>query len=180
MEIINKRVQAIEAGEATKDDLLGALMESNIKDIQDHGKNNKDVGMSIEDVIEECKLSTLLGKRPLQCYWSGQWYCFVKIRTGKIEQDKSELWGDDAKEFRPERFSEGISKATKGQLSFFPFGAGPRICFGQNFVMTQAKMALALILQHFTFELSPSYAHAPSNLITLQPQYGAPIILHKR
>ena len=44
MGIISKREQAIEAGEATKDDLLGALMEPNLKEIRDHGKNNKDVG----------------------------------------------------------------------------------------------------------------------------------------
>ena len=60
--IINKREKAMKAGKtANSEDLLGILMESNFREIQEH-QNNKKIGMSAKDVIEECKLFYLAGQ----------------------------------------------------------------------------------------------------------------------
>ncbi|KAK3027833.1 hypothetical protein RJ639_040583 [Escallonia herrerae] len=85
-----------------------------------------------------------------------------------VHRDR-DLWGDDMEEFKPERFSKGVSKETNHQASLFPFGLGSRICIRQSFAMLEAKLALATISQHFSFELSTSYAHPPYNIITMQP-----------
>ncbi|KAI3743820.1 hypothetical protein L1987_56887 [Smallanthus sonchifolius] len=102
----------------------------------------------------------------------------IQLHTMLMHHDR-DIWGHDVKEFKPERFSEGVLKVTKGQTSYFPFSGGPRICIGLNFAMMGAKLALAMILQHFRFDLSPTYSHAPHSIMTLQPQFGAHVILHK-
>ncbi|KAE8712250.1 CYP749A22 protein [Hibiscus syriacus] len=88
------------------------------------------------------------------------------------------LWGDDVHLFKPERFAEGIARATKhNAAAFFPFGLGPRSCAGMTFAITETKIALSMILQCYTFTLSPAYVHSPMSIFTLRPQHGIQIIL---
>jgi len=93
-----------------------------------------------------------------------------------IHHDKT-LWGDDANEFNPGRFCIGVAGAAKHPLAFIPFGTGPRACIGRNFGVIEAKVVFAMILQRFSFEISPSYRHAPTVLMMLYAQYRAQIIL---
>ncbi|KAL9232037.1 hypothetical protein vseg_007186 [Gypsophila vaccaria] len=86
------------------------------------------------------------------------------------------LWGPDVLEFNPTRFSQGASRAATHPTAFMPFGIGARQCVGQNLALLQAKLAIAMILQRFTFDLSPNYKHAPTILMLLYPQHGAPVI----
>ncbi|GMN44337.1 hypothetical protein TIFTF001_013531 [Ficus carica] len=86
-----------------------------------------------------------------------------------------EIWGEDANRFNPLRFTE----PRKHIASFFPFGLGPRICAGQNLAMVEAKIIVATIIQRYSLTLSPTYVHSPMLFITVQPKYGAQILLRR-
>ena len=89
-----------------------------------------------------------------------------------------QFWGEEVELFKPERFSEGIAKATNDNMAaFMPFGLGPRICVGFNFAALEAKMAMSMILQRYSFTLSPGYVHSPFQYVTVRPQNGVQVIL---
>ncbi|XP_068657085.1 cytochrome P450 734A1-like [Aristolochia californica] len=93
------------------------------------------------------------------------------IPTISLHRD-TRLWGEDSEEFNPQRFEE----PRKHLAAFFPFGLGSRICVGQNLAMVEAKVVVAMVLQRFILSVAPTYVHAPTQLVTLQPQYGAHIL----
>ncbi|KAG9447488.1 hypothetical protein H6P81_013616 [Aristolochia fimbriata] len=249
--IIKKKEKAMKMGESATDDLLGLLIETNLKESDIDVEGGKSKRLTVEDVIEECKLFYFAGQETTSVLltWTmivlsvhSDWQARAReevlqifgknkpdydglsrlkivsmilyevlrlyppvvnlirtpvrremkigggitIPTGVqlclpillVHHDK-EIWGEDADEFNPERFSKGVSNASKYQTAFVPFGWGPRICIGQNFALTEAKLALSMILQNFWFELSPAYVHAPFSVVTIQPQHGAQINLHR-
>ncbi|GAA0167372.1 oxygenase [Lithospermum erythrorhizon] len=92
----------------------------------------------------------------------------------------SNIWGRDAHIFKPERFAQGVTKATNNNAAaFLPFGSGPRTCVGLNFTTNEAKIVLSMILQRYKISLSPSYVHYPADIFILTPKNGVVVILEE-
>ncbi|KAH9825321.1 cytochrome P450 monooxygenase [Melampsora americana] len=64
----------------------------------------------------------------------------------EIHRDPT-IWGEDANEFLPERWLDG-REIPSG--SYLPFIAGPRVCIGQQFAITEVTVALVRLLQSFS------------------------------
>ncbi|XWS45969.1 hypothetical protein CRYUN_Cryun14cG0024800 [Craigia yunnanensis] len=65
------------------------------------------------------------------------------------------IWGDDAEEFRPERWldEDGMFRQ-ESPFKFTAFQAGPRICLGKEFAYRQMKIFSAVLVRCFVFKLS--------------------------
>ncbi|KAI2617316.1 cytochrome P450 [Hypomontagnella submonticulosa] len=57
---------------------------------------------------------------------------------------RKDIYGDDADEFRPERW-----ETLRPTFEYVPFNAGPRICVGQQFALTQIAFVTLRLLQAF-------------------------------
>jgi cytochrome P450 len=91
---------------------------------------------------------------------------------------KPSLW-DNPDRFDPERFlPERV--AVRPRFAYIPFGAGPRICIGAAFAMTEAILMLATIAQRYRLRLKPDHPVEPQGLITLRPRHGIRMILQRR
>ncbi|MFD1016679.1 cytochrome P450 [Winogradskyella rapida] len=75
------------------------------------------------------------------------------------------LW-EQPERFLPERFSEGGRKFSS---QYFPFGAGPRKCIGNNFAMFEMIIAISELVGRY--KISPNFKDiAITPLITLKPK----------
>lgn len=70
--------------------------------------------------------------------------------------------------FRPERFSPEAERQ-RDKFTYLPFGAGPRMCIGNNFAIMEITMLLAKLFSRFDFEMLNQTEVKPDPLITLRP-----------
>ncbi|KHJ42759.1 hypothetical protein D918_07259 [Trichuris suis] len=64
-----------------------------------------------------------------------------------------DIWGPDADEFVPERFSEDQLRSVH-PLAWIPFGAGPRRCIGERFALLEMKLTLTRLLRKYKIFLN--------------------------
>ncbi|KAH0766263.1 hypothetical protein KY285_002134 [Solanum tuberosum] len=64
------------------------------------------------------------------------------------------VWGDDAEDFRPERWLKDGIFQPESPFKFIAFHAGPRLCLGKDFAYRQMRIISMALLHFFRFKLS--------------------------
>ncbi len=85
---------------------------------------------------------------------------------------REEDWVEPQK-FNPDRFV-----GVKNPSAYFPFGAGPRMCIGNNFAMLEMQIFLVQFLRKFRVELDALTDDSIEALITLKPKNGITLQIH--
>ena len=87
----------------------------------------------------------------------------------------AEFW-EKPSEFIPSRFNDTHKKDNSDY--YYPFGAGPRMCVGNNFAMFEMILAVAEIVR--TYKIKTSLEKVEINpLISLKPK-SVPLLFEER
>ena len=78
----------------------------------------------------------------------------------------ADFW-EDPNDFNPDRF--GPSNQIKYSENYYPFGAGPRMCIGNNFAMYEMILAIAELIGNYKIETKTTPIKIKP-LITLKPK----------
>ncbi|KZT65615.1 cytochrome P450 [Daedalea quercina L-15889] len=90
--------------------------------------------------------ATILGHH----FKEGTW---VSVPLYHLHRDES-IWGSDAAEFRPERWTEASPERKKQMMdAFAPFSVGPRACIGRSLAIMQLHIIIASLLRRYDFVL---------------------------
>lgn len=82
----------------------------------------------------------------------------------------------EPEQFNPERFLNADSR----RYAFIPFGAGERICIGNNFALLESQLLLAMIVRYYDFELLNSGEAEIEMMVSIRPKGGVPVRLRQR
>jgi len=87
------------------------------------------------------------------------------------------LW-HDPDTFDPSRFLPDMPAPPR--FSYLPFGAGPRICVGAQFALTEATIVLSAIVKRFDISLESTRPVLPVGAITTKPDHAPAFRLRLR
>ncbi|KAI8096414.1 cytochrome P450 [Halteromyces radiatus] len=110
------------------------------------------------------------------------------IRAGEVVMWSSyalgrntDIWGADAKQFRPERwFTESGDIRRESQGKWPAFHAGPRVCLGQNLATLETLVACTVLLRRYKFSMIPNQDITYQNSLTLPMKNGLKVTVAHR
>ncbi|KAL5572002.1 hypothetical protein UlMin_021599 [Ulmus minor] len=97
---------------------------------------------------------------------------YMAYAMGRMPQ----IWGEDAQDFRPERWLKNGVFQPESPFKFVAFHAGPRICLGKDFAYRQMKIVSIALLRFFRFKLADQNKNLTyKTMFTLHIDGGLPL-----
>ncbi|KAG4434504.1 hypothetical protein IFR05_010009 [Cadophora sp. M221] len=84
------------------------------------------------------------------------------------------IWGEDAEDFKPERWLTDGVLISKPAFEFPVFNGGPRTCLGKMMAVSVAVQTIAMLQAKFEFELTDEKERISKNSLTLPMDGGLP------
>ncbi len=141
----------------------------------------KSTSASIQEIIMACPYTKMVIEESMRLYPPAYFIDRVNIEEDEwkgmiIPKGTSLLFSmyeihrhkdfwDDPEAFMPERFEDPKKYAS----AYFPFGAGPRMCIGNNFAMYEMILAIGELVHRFEIT-APDTPIKIKPLITLKPE----------
>jgi cytochrome P450 len=97
-----------------------------------------------------------IGRRAKDAFMAGGYALPARtiVLVSQYLQHRDARWFADPEIFDPDRWSpEAV--AARPKFSYFPFGAGTRICIGEQFAWTEATLVIAMLARRWRLWLSP-------------------------
>jgi cytochrome P450 len=95
-------------------------------------------------------------------------HSFVLIAPWVLHRHRK-LWREPDS-FDPTRFLPGAPAIPR--FAYIPFGAGPRVCVGAQFALTEATLALATLVKSFRITRTDQRPVIPVGIITTRPDHA--------
>ncbi|KAG7533922.1 Cytochrome P450 [Arabidopsis thaliana x Arabidopsis arenosa] len=90
------------------------------------------------------------------------------------------VWGDDAEDFRPERWiSDSGMLRQESSYKFLAFNAGPRTCLGKRLTFLQVKTVAVEIIRNYDIKVVEGHNPKPVPSVLLRMQHGLKVSVTK-